>query len=82
MYAPANTYGSGTSTGGDARRQAKALVDPTPAITYQLGGMDGHGGGIGMPGGGRRNKNDQPCDDEMSGPGFGQGAGRGGGIGR
>jgi len=82
MYEPVNTYESGTVTMDDARQQARDLVEPKP-LSYELGARDGHGRGVGMPGGGRRNRNDEPCDiDDEMGSGYGQGGGRGGGRGR
>lgn len=49
-----------------------------PEVPY--GKKTGIGRGGGMPGGGRRNKNIEPCP--TGGPGQGQGGGRGGGKNR
>jgi len=50
-------------------------IDP-----YAFGTKQGAGKGRGMKGGGRRNRNTEPCKE--SGPGHGRGGGRGGGKNR
>lgn len=50
------------------------------ADNIRRGRKDGHGRGIGMPGGLRRNRNTEPCTTE--GEGFGKGRGRGSGRNR
>jgi len=79
QYAPINTYELAKGLRDDHNsfgNEVKNMVDPT--ISF-YGEMNGRGGGTGMSGGGRRNINDELCDigDEMSGPGYGRGGGRG-----
>jgi len=76
-----SAYKSGTATldSDSARVGARVLAESTPSVTY--GGMDGHGMGEGIPGGGRSKQNDKPCG-MMGGPGLGLGGGRVGGTGR
>lgn len=46
------------------------------------GRKDGYGGGVGMPGGLRRNQNTEPCPDSPSDSSTGRGQGEGKGQGK
>ena len=63
-----------------ALEDIRELVGPNIII---YGDRRGIGRGIGIPNGGRRNINEEPCGiEDKTGPGYGQGRGRGEGIGR
>jgi len=77
-------YGYGRRAGMRLRRRDGScrFLDPEDG-GYVMGGYgrkDGSGGGKGLPNGGRRNRNVNPC--KIGGPGGGRGGGRGKGKNR